>query len=312
MEKMTLVVSAVDDEVPGIRTVTLKSTDNDILPSFTPGSHIILECGSVANAYSLTGESVYPDHYSISVLEVPEGAGGSTWVHRQLTVGDVVAGRPPRSAFAPIQRADKHLLVAAGIGITPMISHLRSAVTWNREFELMYVFKSGRGAYLDEIVALAGDRARFFTDRASFGKALGESLDSQPIGTHLYTCGPSNFMEAVCESATALGWPQSRVHLEHFGVAALDPGDPFEVTISGTQEAFTVAPGVSLLEALEQRGYQIPNLCRQGVCGECRIPVAQGKVLHRDLFLSDEEKSTHQSMMCCVSRAADNHVEVTV
>ena len=112
--------------------------------------------------------------------------------------------------------------------------------------------------------------------------------------------------------AAGLGWPPSRIHVERFGIGRLDAGKPFEVTVGSTGESFAVPSGVSLLEALEQHGHQIPNMCRHGVCGECRIPVSKGEVLHRDLYLSETEKHAGDAMMCCVSRAADDRLELNL
>ena len=313
MTASQLVVCGIDDGVPGIRTLTLARADRAVLPSFTPGSHIVIECGpapSPANAYSLTGENLAPTEYVVSVLECPGGSGGSRWIH-QLSVGDSVMIRPPRSAFAPVLVAKRHLLVAAGIGITPMISHLRSAQRWSRDVRLLYLHRDGRGAYVDEIKALTDD-AQIFTDRAAFMAAVRPELGDQPLGTHLYICGPASFMSDVSAMAVELGWPPSRIHMERFGIDTFDPGTPFEVTLRDTGRSFVVEANESLLDALEAHGYEIPNLCRQGVCGECRIPVAGGAILHRDLYLSDAEKSAGDAMMSCVSRAAGQRLELSL
>lgn len=290
MNTMKLTVVAIDDRLPGLRTLTLAHPDGAPLPSFTPGSHVVVECGSQANAYSLTGDGVAPASYCISVLECPHGSGGSQWIHRELRTGDSVVVRAPRSAFPPILRAKRHLLVAAGIGITPMVSHLRSARRWGREVELLHIHREGRGGHLDEISELTGN-TKIFTERASFAASLTSALVAQPFGTHLYVCGPATFMDDVIAEAQRHGWPESRIHLERFGIDALDPGEPFEVTLTKSAETFGVESGVSLLEALEARGHRVPNMCRQGVCGECRVVVTDGDVLHRDLYLTDADKA---------------------
>lgn len=311
MSELELVVIAIDDQIPGVRAVTLARTDGGTLPPFTPGSHLVLDCGPVVNAYSLTGDGVSPTTYHISVLLCPNGFGGSAWVHHELRHGDTVLARTPRSAFPPVLLATRHLLVAAGIGITPMVSHLRSARRWGRDVELLYVHRAGRGAHLEEIHQLS-DRASIFTERGTFLAALAGALAGQPMGTHLYVCGPEPFMTGVTARATELGWPESRIHVEHFGNAALDPGRPFEVHLAASGDSFTVDSGVSLLAALQARGYVVPNLCRQGVCGECRVAVTAGDVLHRDLFLTAEEKAIGASVMCCVSRAAGERLELVL
>lgn len=311
MSDLELVVLAIDDRIPGVRALTMARADGRPLPSFTPGSHLVLECGPVVNAYSLTGDGVAPTAYRISVLQCAEGSGGSQWIHRELRVGDNIVARAPRIAFAPVLMAARHLLVAAGIGITPMVSHLRSARRWGRDVELLYVHRQGRGAHAEEINELTG-RATIFTDRRAFTAALASALARQPFGTHLYVCGPASFMVEVTTRASELGWPSSRVHVEHFGASAFDPGEPFEVHLSTTGDSFTVESGVTLLAALQARGYAVPNLCRRGVCGQCRVTVTRGEVLHRDLYLTEDEKATGAAMMCCVSRAAGDRLELAL
>ncbi|MAS54463.1 MAG: oxidoreductase [Pimelobacter sp.] len=326
MGRLRLVVAGIDDTVPAVRRLVLAAPQGGELPSYTPGSHLVLDVPAgagreraLANAYSLVGEGLHPSRYEIAVLLCdPHGgaAGGSAWVHT-LRTGDPVTAMPPRSSFAPVQAATRHLLVAAGIGITPLVSHLRFHARWGREAELLYLHRAGRGALLDEVAELTGGVASPFHDRADLLSRLRERLLDQPIGTHLYTCGPTGFMDLVVSEAQEAGWPASRIHLEHFGLDDLDPGEPFDVTVG--ERRFEVASGVSLLEAMEQQGYAVPNLCRQGVCGECRLdlgPATTG-VWHRDLYLTDDDKAAGDCAMACVSRAlpaADgrSHLEVSL
>lgn len=309
--EMRLVVKAVSEAAPGIRSVTLGAGDGRELPWFVPGSHIVVECGDVANAYSLTTQGVAPSEYGITVLRVADGRGGSRWVH-DLTAGDRVTVLPPRSAFAPIASARKHLLIAGGIGVTPVVSHLRAARRRRQDAQVLYRFREGAAAHIDDVRELAGDAAGFYTDRESFSVALGTVLAEQPMGTHLYVCGPHGLIDHVLKRATHLGWPESRLHAERFGIDALDPGEPFELRLAGSGTTLTVPSGVSMLAALEGAGIDVPNLCRQGVCGECRIRVTGGRPLHRDLFLSDDEKLAGDAVMPCVSRAGGPGLEVAV
>ncbi|MEH3129541.1 MAG: PDR/VanB family oxidoreductase [Mycolicibacterium neoaurum] len=311
MRTLKLVVTGIDDSIEGVRTLTLSDPDGVPLPSFAPGSHIVLECGTVANAYSLTGDGTAPDSYEISVLRCASGSGGSMWLHERVVLGDTLIAGPPRSAFAPVLRARKHLMIAAGIGITPMVSHLRSSRVWGRRTELLYVHRPGRGVFVDTVTRLADD-VSIHTGRTGFDSTLRTTLTGQPFGTHLYVCGPAAFIADVTATAVELGWPDSRIHLEHFGSAALDPGEPFTMRIASTGEQFTVEAGVSLLEVLEQRGFDVPNLCRKGVCGECRIPVAGGAITHRDLFLGDEDRQAGDTLMACVSRGDGGTLEVAL
>lgn len=313
MSTLELEVTAVAETTPTIRTFTLAHPERKPLPSFVPGSHLVLECGPAVNAYSLVGESTMPSAYMISVLRVDDGEGGSRWLHERHP-GDRVTARPPRSLFAPMQRAQKHLLIAGGIGVTPILSHLRSAARWGQQVEVLYSHRGGHGAHLKELEELAAGSEsiilRCFTSRGEFLEELDGALGRQPISTHLYCCGPEAFMDTVCGAAEERGWPAGRVHIERFGADALDPGEPFDVVLTESGDTMKVPSGTSLLEVLEARGISVPNLCRQGFCGECRIPVTGGTPLHRDHYLEEDEKEANDSMMCCVSRAQSSPLEV--
>ncbi len=296
-------VVGISQSAPAIKSFTIAASKGAELPGYVAGSHLVVHTAAGANAYSLTGDGLRPTEYTFSVLRVADGHGGSTWLHDSVVVGDILRIQPPRSAFAPIARATKHLLVAGGIGVTPMVSHLRAAQRWGRNVQVLYAFRDGHGAHIDDIVALAGRAAELYTDRSSFLERLSGELRTQPVGTHLYVCGPAAMIDAVVDAAHAAGWPESRIHFERFGIDALDAGDPFRAELTESGTSIEVASGVSLLEALEATGIDVPNLCRQGVCGECRLPVSGGSPLHRDMFLTDDEKASGDAIMPCVSRA---------
>lgn len=309
---LSLVVADIDEPVPGVRALTLRSPDGRKLPPFVPGSHLTVGCGERNNAYSLTGDGVDPDEYHISVLKVDASRGGSRWIHESLSPGSVVTTELPRSAFPPIVRAARHLLIAGGIGITPIVSHLRAARVWQRDVQVLYVHREGAGAHTGDVLTLTDGAADIVTSAAAFCDRLRPMLADQPVGTHLYVCGPPGLIETVMNAATELGWPPSRLHCERFGADTLDPGEPFEVVLATTGGRFRVPAGTSLLEVLEREGIPVANLCRQGVCGECRVPVVSGVPLHRDLFLSDEEKRAGDALMCCVSRSDGPRLEVAL
>lgn len=309
--EMQLVVTAISAPAPSIRSVTLAAPDRRELPGFVPGSHVVVECGDVANAYSLTTQGIAPSEYGISVRHAGDGRGGSKWVH-ELRAGDPVRVLPPRSAFPPVAAARKHLLIAGGIGVTPIVSHLRAARRRGQDVQVLYRFRAGAAAHVDDVRQLAGDAAGLYTDRASFSAALGVALARQPMGTHLYVCGPGGLIDHVLDRAAEFGWPGSRLHCERFAAGVLDPGEPFELKLARSGTILTVPSGQSMLAALEGAGADVPSLCRQGVCGECRITVTGGTPLHRDLFLSADEKAAGDAVMPCVSRAEGPCLEVAL
>ncbi|MGW0040705.1 PDR/VanB family oxidoreductase [Rhodococcus sp. NPDC003348] len=310
-----LVVAAVGMPADGVRHLRLVDPEGAPLPSFTPGSHVVVTCGvdddgrPRRNSYSLTGPELEPDAYEISVRLDPAGRGGSRWIH-DLAPGDTVEIGRPRSAFAPVLTARHHLLVAGGIGVTPILSHVRAASTWGRSFEVHYVFRPGDGPHLRELRELCGDRLRTFHTPAELWTELAPALLDRPLGTHLYACGPAPLIDELTARAADAGWPPARIHHEHFGVGALDAGQPFTLGLRRSGIDVPVPAGVSALEALEQHGVPVPNLCRQGVCGECRTATVGGAAQHRDLYLTESEKSAGTHFMPCVSRAAGDRIEV--
>ena len=306
---LQLEVTNISPQTESIVSITLADPSGRTLPSYVPGSHLVVQYGSGVNAYSLTGSGNGPSEYTISVLRVEDGAGGSVAMHR-LAVGDLVYVSRPRSAFAPASTATHHLLIAAGIGITPVLSHARAAADRGTTSSLIYVYRPGAGAHVEEARELLGPALTECSNRTSFQKVLSEQLTTQGLGTHLYVCGPNDFMDAVLEQARELGWSPARLHSEAFGAAELDEGEPFTVNLVRSGIKLDVPAGVSLLETLENAGKSIPNMCRKGICGECVLPVLRGTPQHRDLYLTEQEKAENTTMMCCVSRSEDPELEL--
>ncbi|RAM37754.1 PDR/VanB family oxidoreductase [Arthrobacter globiformis] len=304
-----LEVTDVCIQTASVTGITFSDPTGAPLPRYVPGSHLVVQYGDGANAYSLTGSGSVPSEYTISVLRVEDGAGGSLAMHR-LRIGDRVRTSRPRSAFSPVATATHHLLIAAGIGITPMLSHARAAAEKGEAVSLLYVYRPGAGAHVGEARELLGPALTECTDRYSFHEELREKLSSQQIGTHLYVCGPAAFMDTVLDAAAEQGWPKSRLHSEPFGATELDPGKPFTARLARSGTTVDVPEGVSLLEALEKTGIGIRNMCRKGVCGECSLSVLRGAPEHRDLYLTDAETAANTTIMCCVSRSLDQELEL--
>jgi ferredoxin-NADP reductase len=307
-----LVVLSVEPVTPEVTHFVLGDAAGRVLTSYEPGSHVVIQAGRKRNAYSLVGDGVNPRQYGISVLRHDTG-GGSQWLHANLGVGSTVLVEGPRSMFSPDPTARKLLLVAAGIGVTPVLSHARAAARWGRAAEVIYIYRAGAAAHLDDLRTLAAEgRLDLFE---AVGKEAGiellrQRLRVQPLGTHAYACGPVDMLETYRREGLGAGWPSSRLHLERFEAPKQDPGREFRVKIASTGALLSVEPGVSLLQKLLDAGHNVANLCRQGVCGECKIPVRSGTVEHRDLVLSDEEKSTNTTMLCCVSRGTEIEVDL--
>jgi ferredoxin-NADP reductase len=319
---LDLTVRTVVDLTDDIRHVVLAPPGEAVLPPFDAGSHIVVHWGdpadpagaSGANAYSLTNDGAVPGTYEISVRRAGDGAGGSRWVHR-LRPGDPVTVSRPRSLFRRHARATRELFIAGGIGVTPVLSHVREAARWGREVEVIYSHRAGEGAHAAELRSLCDRPGCAFTEvdgAAEAGEMMDRALASSPMGTHAYICGPAPMIDAFRHRAADYRWPASRVHFEAFAAPTSDPGEPFEVRDAATGRGVPVPAGTSALEALESAGYRIPNMCRQGVCGECRLTVTGGSPVHRDMVLTDDERAAGDSWLPCVSRCGGPTLEVAL
>jgi dimethylamine monooxygenase subunit B len=298
---MDLHVTAVATPCPGVRSMTLVGDDDAPLPSFPPGAHLGIEWrpGRV-NPYSLTGPGLAPDAYRLSVAQHTDGAGGSRRMH-DLVPGDRVRAVPPRSSFPPVETAAHHVLVAGGIGVTPVLAHARWHAFWGNSFQVLLVQRPGVTPHADDLRRVAGDRLSTATDRDELHALLGPALRAAPWGSHVYTCGPPRLMADVATTARRAHWVDARIHAEPF-THAPEPGEAFTAVLRRSRCEIGVGPSESLLDAVHRAGVAAPHLCRQGVCGECVTRVVAGRVDHRDSVLSDAERPDRIAL--CVSRAA--------
>jgi ferredoxin-NADP reductase len=299
-------VAAVRQLTPVIREFTFEPCAGS-LPGFSCGSHVVVHMPgderTLRNAYSLLGDPADRSAYRIAVRLQDETRGGSRFMHQRLQAGDTLQLSAPLNLFALHSQARHHVLIAGGIGITPFMSYIAELQARDASFELHYAFRGGLSdAYRDELDERLGARLNTYDALAGQRLDLGAVLARQPLGTHVYVCGPQNLLQAVREQAAALGWPESRVHWEAFAVP--EPGLPFSVELSASGRRIEVPGDYSLLEALEQAGVQIPNLCRGGVCGQCATRYLGGEVEHRDHYLGEDERAT--TLMPCVSRGGCN------
>ena len=301
-------VVAIDEVTPQIRRFTLEPVAGGELPAFSGGSHIIVVMRGAQrvyrNPYSLMSSPHDLGNYQISVLRVDPSRGGSAFMHEQVRVGSQIEIAHPVNLFSLAKLARKHLLLAGGIGITPFMAQLHDLRAGNVPYELHYATRSPtHGAYCELLSSAEPECVRLYHDSHKHFIDIEGLLGQQPLGTHVYVCGPSGMIARVLDTAHALGWPDSHVHYEKF--AAPPTGDAFDATLLRSGIELRVQPDQSLLEAIEAAGVDAPYLCRGGVCGFCRTEVVavDGELVHNDHFLSNEEKASGKVIMPCVSRA---------
>lgn len=301
-------VAQVRPLTPLVREFTLVPRTGR-LPRFSAGSHIQLQLPLggrlLRNCYSLTGDPARSDSYRIAVRLQEDSRGGSRHLHQHIAVGQRLRITPPANLFALHSRASLHILIAGGIGITPFMAYVDELEQRGAAFELHYAFRTGLSdAYADALRQRLGTRFHAYDGGTGPALDLPAVLKGRPVGTHVYTCGPQGLIAGVRAQAAALGWAASCVHSEAF--AAPEPGVAFSVELVRSQKRIEVAPGQSLLEALEDAGLDIPNMCRGGVCGQCATRHVGGEVEHRDSVLTAQER-THL-LMPCVSRSCGTPV----
>ncbi|KAG8149831.1 PDR/VanB family oxidoreductase [Burkholderia catarinensis] len=286
------------------------SDDGAPLPRFDAGSHIDVHLpGGLVRQYSLCNHPGQGDRYQIAVLRDAGGRGGSRAIHDAVRQGDTVRISTPRNHFPLAHDAAHHLLLAGGIGVTPILCMAERLFSAGAAFDMHYCARSAdRMAFVERINA-AGfhDRARFHVDDGDPAQRfdLASVLASAPDGTHLYVCGPRGFMDAVLGEARARNWPDERLHYEFFGasVEASAADRAFQVRIASSGKVIDVPPECTVVAALTANGVDVLTSCEQGVCGTCLTRVLEGEPEHRDSYLTDAEKAAGDQFMPCCSRS---------
>ncbi|MGY2261956.1 PDR/VanB family oxidoreductase [Pseudomonas sp. SDO55104_S430] len=306
MSSLSLRVRRTELLTPRIRRVLLVSSNAAPLPDFTAGAHLELHVpGSRVQrrAYSLVN---LPDgeHYEIAVQLEDASTGGSRWVH-SLKEGDQLLADAPRNHFPLSENTEHALLIAGGIGITPMLGMARALQAAGKPFTLHYAGRDeAQMAYLQEARACQNNHCWISGGDPQKRFPAATILAAPKPGLHLYICGPSAMLNSVLTCARELGWPEDHLHYELFSGALEMAGDQgFEVHLRETGVSLQVAAGQSVLDAMLEAGLDPMFDCRRGDCGVCVAQVIDGQPDHRDICLSERDRAGG-SFCTCVSRAS--------
>ncbi|MDP2547220.1 PDR/VanB family oxidoreductase [Oceanobacter sp. 4_MG-2023] len=309
-ETLTALVSQIRYEAEGIISIELRPEPGAAdFPAFTAGSHIDLNLpNGMVRSYSLYNSPAEPNRYVVGILRDKKSRGGSEWVHRQLRVGTRLAISAPRNNF-PLQPHNGHsVLVAGGIGITPVLCMFRELLQQGQSAELIYCARTrSEAAFIAEIEALTtelGGTVRFrFDDEAGTPPNLEQLLQGQAASTHFYCCGPTPMLDAFEAACAQLN--HANVHIERFAAVEIAASDDarssYVVELARSGQIIQINPGDSLLERLEGEGLDLDCSCREGVCGACEVAVLEGEIDHRDGVLTKAERAANNTMMICVS-----------
>lgn len=298
-DMLPLVVSEITRETPTIVSVRLEHPAGEPLPAWEPGAHLDVQLVTRhERQYSLCGDPADTRSYRIAVLHEPLSRGGSHYIHTHLRVGSRIFVRPPRNMFE-LGEASSYLLVAAGIGITPMLAMARHLAAIGADWRLVYAVRTPADvAFADELAAL-GDRVVVHASAESGRLDLAALLGALAPGTDVYSCGPTAFTDALQDAPLPTG---CRLHLERFEPKPREfgPPEPFEVEIGGTGRVLQVPAERTMLSILKGAGFDPGGSCLRGVCGSCALQVIAGEPEHRDSLTSDDAAMT---MYPCVSRS---------
>lgn len=309
-DTVEVVVQTMSVAADDVLMLELRRAGGGTLPTFAAGAHVDLHLpGGIVRSYSLLNPMDAGTCYRLAVHRHPSSRGGSRCVHESLRVGQHLLAGVPRNEFELDECASLSILVAGGIGITPLWSMAQRLESLGRAWELHYAARTrGKAALLSEVEAFASasrhGRMQFHATREAGGRRIDlvSIVALAPAGAHLYCCGPAEMVDAFIEAACDR--PRSEIHVERFESAApVDTAGAFTVHLVRSGRSMPVPAGRTLLAVLVESGIAVPHSCEQGICGSCEVPVIDGQPDHRDSVLTDREKQANRTMLVCCSRA---------
>ena len=299
-------VHTLRHEAQDIISIDLRPAAGVSLPPFAPGAHIDLHLpGALVRSYSLCNDASEAGRYVIGVLRDKASRGGSKAVHDALRVGMALRISAPRNHFALVEDAAHTVLVAGGIGITPLLCMARRLSALGRSYEVLYFARSRQAAAFADVLAELGARVHWhFDDEAGGPPDLRALLAARKAeGTHYYACGPTPMLDAFELHCADLGLQHS--HLERFSAkpveAASDARASYSVELRKSGLSFEVTADKTLHEMLIELKADVAWSCEEGICGSCEARVLEGQVDHRDMVLTPTEQASNTVMMLCVS-----------
>jgi vanillate O-demethylase ferredoxin subunit len=312
MEKLQVRVAQVWSQPGGIKSFELVSPNSSALPVFSAGAHVVIHLpNGLTRQYSMCNDPGETHRYELGVLQANNGRGGSAFMHAGVKAGDLLTIDAPRNNFELRQDAANYILIAGGIGITPLLAMARQLNRLGRRYRLFYCTRSAETTAYRDLLSSPD-----FADKVTFVHDGGDPRNGLDIiallrevspNTRIYCCGPSGLMSAV--KAAASHWPTDHVHFEAFSAdpsakpVASSEDQAFEIELASSGKVLTVASDATILEVLREQGIAIPSACEEGICGTCIVTVLAGEPDHRDQILTDEEKAAGDCITVCCSRS---------
>ncbi|WP_169392035.1 MULTISPECIES: PDR/VanB family oxidoreductase [Psychrobacter] len=305
------IVTKVEPLNPRVKRFTFQRADGQPYPPFTAGSHIFVKTNEdFSNAYSLVSATDDLSQYQVCVQREDTGKGGSVFMHDHCVEGFKLEISSPNNLFELCPSDQKHLLVAGGIGVTPFITYMEKLAQLNANYELHYGYRTPDYAHLlshldDRVFA---DHVKTYDGQDGVCLDLESLISEQPIGTHIYVCGPKPMIDATIEACHKYQHHEDNIHWEQFAPITTENGNAFTVILAKSDLTIEVQPEQTILQAIESFNIEVECLCREGVCGTCETAILKGEAEHLDQYLDEDEKAAQNTMMICVSRARGNEI----
>jgi ferredoxin-NADP reductase len=303
--KSRLQISSTRRQAEGVLSLELRAVDGASLPEWSPGAHIEIELAEgIVRHYSLCGDPNDDQRWRIAVLREPASRGGSKLIHENIRPGHVVSARGPRNNFTLVD-SDRYLFIAGGIGITPILPMVQEVAKRGKPWSLVYGGRKLESmAFVDELGEISGGDLHVMPEDEYGLLDLDRFIGAPRAHTAVYCCGPGPLIDAVEQRCSR--WPAGALHLERFtpkNVSSSCGDGEFDVRLARSGKCLRVPADRTLLEVLEEAGFEIDNSCRAGICGTCELGVADGIPEHNDDILSDAERESNQVILPCVSRS---------
>lgn len=308
---LTLSIRSVATEADGIVSIELVDPEGRDLEPFTAGAHIDVHVADgVVRQYSLCNDPAERHRYVVAVLNDPLSRGGSRTLHQTARSGGRLTVSTPRNHFKLSDTATRHLLLAGGIGVTPMMAMVAALEAMGADWRMHYCTRGPeKTAFLDRLRPLTEDgKVSFHHDGGdpSRGLDLRSTLQDYQPGTHLYYCGPTGFMAAAAQAAAH--WPPEAVHFEFFAAPTDRPvaqgrvNAPFQIKIASTGDVFDVPADRTIIQVLRENGFAVDTSCEDGFCGTCMTKYVAGEPEHRDSVLADDDHKDFVLICCARSK----------
>lgn len=299
----------------GVAAFELESIDRQ-LPTFQAGAHIDVHLpNGLVRQYSLTNGPGELSSYRIGVKLEPESRGGSSVLHNSVREGDVLAISEPRNNFPLRRDGERTVLVAGGIGITPLLAMAQALHHNDLNYELHYFAQSAAHLAFGEVLAPLGSAitSHLGLDPEGTAAELDLVLAAPAPTDHLYVCGPGPMLDAARRIALTAGWAEESVHFEYFkNTTEIDDSSVFEISLARSALTLEVAGGETILEVLRANGVSVESSCEQGACGTCLVAVIEGEPEHQDVYLTSAERKRGDQMLVCVSRSLSERLVLDV